>query len=73
MKILITVDPEIPVPPTNYGGIERIVSSLSEEFTKQGHEVYLQSPFVFASSYCTHDPNSQACLQSEHALSYWPL
>jgi len=41
MRILITVDPEIPVPPSGYGGIERIVSSLSKEFTKRGHEVYL--------------------------------
>lgn len=41
MRILITVDPEIPVPPTNYGGIERIVSSLSQEFSKKEHEVFL--------------------------------
>ncbi len=41
MKILITVDPEIPVPPIGYGGIERIVSSLSKKYSKYGHEVYL--------------------------------
>jgi len=41
MRILITVDPEIPVPPSGYGGIERIVSSLSKEFAKRGHEVFL--------------------------------
>lgn len=41
MKILLTVDPEIPVPPTNYGGIERIVSSLSKAYTQKGHEVIL--------------------------------
>jgi len=41
MRILITVDPEIPVPPNGYGGIERIVSSLSKEFAKRGHEVFL--------------------------------
>lgn len=41
MKILLTVDPEIPVPPTNYGGIERIVDALIKEYSQCGHEVYL--------------------------------
>ncbi|HMP30144.1 MAG TPA: hypothetical protein PKD85_11115, partial [Saprospiraceae bacterium] len=41
MKILITVDPEIPVPPLNYGGIERIVNSLINEYTSLNAEVYL--------------------------------
>lgn len=41
MKILITCDPEIPVPPVQYGGIERIVDSLITAFKKRGHNVYL--------------------------------
>lgn len=41
MKILLTVDPEIPVPPKQYGGIERIVDSLISEYSRVGHEVYL--------------------------------
>jgi glycosyltransferase involved in cell wall biosynthesis len=41
MKILITVDPEIPVPPKLYGGIERIVSSLCKLYSEKGHDVYL--------------------------------
>jgi glycosyltransferase involved in cell wall biosynthesis len=41
MKIAITVDPEIPVPPIHYGGIERIVSMLVDEFILAGHEVTL--------------------------------
>ena len=41
MKILMTVDPEIPVPPISYGGIERIADGLILEYTKQGHEVFL--------------------------------
>lgn len=41
MKILITVDPEIPVPPMNYGGIERIVDSLINEYSNKGHIVFL--------------------------------
>ncbi len=41
MKILLTCDPEIPVPPKLYGGIERLVDGLAHEYKKQGHLVYL--------------------------------
>ncbi len=41
MNILLTVDPEIPVPPTNYGGIERIVDMLIQQYIKKGHTVTL--------------------------------
>ncbi len=41
MKILLTVDPEIPVPPEGYGGIERIVASLISEYRRLGHKIYL--------------------------------
>jgi glycosyltransferase involved in cell wall biosynthesis len=41
LNIAITVDPEIPVPPTLYGGIERIVYLLVEELCKRGHSVTL--------------------------------
>ncbi len=41
MKIALTVDPEIAVPPLHYGGIERIVDFLVSEYQKLGHEVYL--------------------------------
>lgn len=41
MKIALTVDPEIPVPPLYYGGIERIVSMLINEYSAAGHEVTL--------------------------------
>ena len=41
MKILMTVDPEIPVPPLQYGGIERIVDGLAHEYTNLGHEVIM--------------------------------
>lgn len=43
MRILLSVDPEIPVPPTNYGGIERIVDSLVKYYSQNGHQVYLVS------------------------------
>ena len=41
MKILLTVDPEIPVPPIGYGGIERIVDMLIQQYLNKGHEVFL--------------------------------
>nr|WP_294899510.1 glycosyltransferase [uncultured Pedobacter sp.] len=41
LSIAITVDPEIPVPPTLYGGIERIVYLLVEELSRRGHSVTL--------------------------------
>lgn len=41
MKIFLTVDPEIPVPPTAYGGIERIVDGLAKEYQAAGHTVIL--------------------------------
>ena len=39
MNIAITVDPEIPVPPLHYGGIERIVAMLIDEYILLGHQV----------------------------------
>jgi glycosyltransferase involved in cell wall biosynthesis len=41
MRIAITVDPYIPVPPDHYGGIERIVDFLVRGLMKRGHQVTL--------------------------------
>ena len=41
MKIAITVDPYIPVPPEYYGGIERVVDFLVRGLLSRGHEVTL--------------------------------
>ena len=41
MKILLINNPGIPVPPELYGGIERIVFQLANEYKKNGHEVTL--------------------------------
>jgi glycosyltransferase involved in cell wall biosynthesis len=41
MRILLTADPEIPVPPRLYGGIERIVAGLVEGLRALGHVVAL--------------------------------
>ena len=51
MKILLTCDPEIPVPPINYGGVERLVDGLVEEYTRLGHDVYLLANSQSTSSY----------------------
>jgi glycosyltransferase involved in cell wall biosynthesis len=41
MRILLTVDPEIPVPPITYGGIERIADMLVRALMIAGQEVAL--------------------------------
>jgi glycosyltransferase involved in cell wall biosynthesis len=41
MKVALTVDPERPVPPRLYGGIERIVDMLARGLDDRGHEVTL--------------------------------
>jgi glycosyltransferase involved in cell wall biosynthesis len=41
MKIAISADPEIPVPPVHYGGIERIVDMLVRSLVARGHDVTL--------------------------------
>ena len=41
MKILLTVDPEIPVPPQGYGGIERIVDMLVHQYVQKGMDITL--------------------------------
>ena len=41
MKILIPVDPEIPVPPLLYGGVERLVDGLVNAYASLGHDVVL--------------------------------
>ena len=63
MKILLTVDPEIPVPPVTYGGIERIVEMLINVYVKEGHDVTL----------CAHPDSKVPCklvgwkgLRSQH-------
>jgi len=41
MRILLIMDPGIPVPPTLYGGHERLVYLFAEEYIKLGHTVTL--------------------------------
>ena len=41
LRIAITVDPYIPVPPRLYGGIERVVDFLVRGLVARGHHVNL--------------------------------
>jgi glycosyltransferase involved in cell wall biosynthesis len=41
MRILLIMDPGIPVPPQTYGGHERLVSLFAEEYQRLGHQVTL--------------------------------
>lgn len=41
MRILMIMDPGIPVPPDLYGGHERLVYLFAEEYTRLGHQVTL--------------------------------
>jgi glycosyltransferase involved in cell wall biosynthesis len=41
LRIAITADPELPVPPGQYGGIERVIHFLVEGLSARGHEVVL--------------------------------
>jgi glycosyltransferase involved in cell wall biosynthesis len=41
LRIALTADPELPVPPRLYGGIERIIDLLAHGLTSRGHEVTL--------------------------------
>jgi glycosyltransferase involved in cell wall biosynthesis len=41
MKIALTADPGIPVPPVAYGGIERVIDMLARGLMARGHQVTL--------------------------------
>ena len=41
MKIAITADPEIPIPPNLYGGAERLIDMLIHGLVERGHKVTL--------------------------------
>lgn len=41
LRIALTADPELPVPPRLYGGIERVVDILARGLIERGHQVTL--------------------------------
>ncbi|MDF2959654.1 MAG: hypothetical protein K0S39_1389 [Paenibacillus sp.] len=44
MKIALISPDYLPVPPVKYGGIERVVYTLTEELVSRGHDVFLYAP-----------------------------
>src|SRR5262245_1766269 len=41
MRVAVTVDPYLPVPPETYGGIERVVDVVVRGLARRGHDVVL--------------------------------
>ncbi len=41
LRVFLTADPELPVPPRHYGGIERIIALLASGLVERGHDVTL--------------------------------
>jgi glycosyltransferase involved in cell wall biosynthesis len=41
MRVLLVMDPLIPVPPRHYGGIERVIADLADGLVARGHQVTL--------------------------------
>ena len=41
LRLMLTADPELPVPPRLYGGIERIIALLADGLAARGHDVTL--------------------------------
>lgn len=69
MKILMIADPHIPVPPSHYGGAERIVALYAEEFSRLGHRVDLMAgpgSKAFGGKLYLHQAPSKAYLSRAH-------
>ncbi|CAN5828838.1 glycosyltransferase family 4 protein [soil metagenome] len=75
MRILLTVDPEIEVPPRLYGGIERIVDGLVRHLRGRGHQVCLVAK---PGSQCVADtfygwPGASSLSRSDTLANMWAL
>jgi glycosyltransferase involved in cell wall biosynthesis len=75
MRILITADPEIEVPPKLYGGIERVVDGLVRRYRARGHEVCLVAK---PGSDCPADafhpwPGASSLSSSDSLRNAWAL
>lgn len=63
MRIGLIVGPGFPVPPPNYGGIERVVDTLARGFAASGHDVLLAAP----SDSCCPVPRAAGMRESDSA------
>jgi glycosyltransferase involved in cell wall biosynthesis len=76
MKILLIMDPGLPVPPQLYGGHERLVYLFAEEYTRLGHKVTL---LAGPDSHCSgttvtfgvNDLNRSATAKYNEVLFVW--
>ena len=69
MRILLISDPHIPVPPSHYGGAERIVALYAQEFSRLGHCIQLLAgpgSRGFGGRLHIHKAPSQAYLSRAH-------
>jgi glycosyltransferase involved in cell wall biosynthesis len=75
LHIAITVDPEIPVPPKHYGGIERMVDMLVRGLVGSGHQVTLFAhpdsdvPCRLVPYYCLQSQSKSATLRNMRRVS----
>jgi glycosyltransferase involved in cell wall biosynthesis len=74
MRILLLMDPFIPVPPLQYGGIERVVYDIACKYKEMGHEVTIiagpgsKSP----GRLITYGDNGNGSMKIDYAL-LWKL
>lgn len=59
IRILLTADPDLPVPPSLYGGVERVVALLAGGLAARGHDVVL----------CAHRDSRPSCSLVPYAAS----
>jgi len=76
MRILLVMDPGLPVPPKLYGGHERLVYLFAEEYQRLGHEVTLLSgPESHCSgktiTFGTNDLNRSKSMRLREAFFVW--
>jgi glycosyltransferase involved in cell wall biosynthesis len=81
MRIVITADPDLPVPPKHYGGIERIIDLLTRGLARRGHDVTLFAhpassstgrlvPYYGQSSASTFDTVCNAATLTRYVLTH---
>lgn len=76
MKILLIADPHIPVPPSHYGGAERIVALYAQEFSRLGHRIHLLAGAGsrgYGGRLHIHKAPSQAYLSRAHRKVHFQL
>jgi glycosyltransferase involved in cell wall biosynthesis len=80
LRIALTADPELPVPPVHYGGIERIIDMLARGLVARGHEVIVLAhpdsatagrliPWPGGASRSAIDSSRNAAILARHVLA----